>query len=98
MAIVASLPVAIKKNVMTTLDVFVEKGRQEGEQIGLQKGLQKGLKEGLQKGLKEKAEKGVRNLLKVSALNDEQIASAMEVPVDYVIRLRQEQASGDQER
>lgn len=46
--------------------------------------------EGKIEGLEEKAEKAVRNLVKISILTDEQIATALEVSVDYVVRIRKE--------
>ncbi|OJV17352.1 MAG: hypothetical protein BGO21_26070 [Dyadobacter sp. 50-39] len=61
-----SLPTQIRATVMSTLDVFVEKGR------------------------KQKTENAVRNLIKQSLLTDEQIATALEVPVQYVTGIRRE--------
>jgi len=76
--LIASLPTQIKETVMSTLDVFIEKGRKEGELKGKIEGQQ------------EKTENAVRNLIKQSLLNDEQIASALEVPVKYVTDVRRE--------
>lgn len=59
---------------MNTLDFFVEKGRNEG----------------IKEGHLEKTEKAVRNLIKQSVLTDDQIASALEVTVDYVADIRQQ--------
>ena len=59
---------------MNTLDVFVEKGRREGQQ--------------------KERDKAVRNLVKQSLLSDQQIASAFEVTVEYVARIRKELESG----
>ncbi len=53
---------------MSTLDIFVEKGRKEGDQ--------------------KRTENAVRNLVKQSLLSDNQIASAMEVTVNYVADIR----------
>ena len=64
--LMTSLPTQIKATVMSTLDVFVEKGRKEG------------------------IENAVRNLIKQSLLTDEQIASALEVTVQYVADLRRQ--------
>ncbi len=62
------VPANIKRTVMSTADVFIEKGKKIGDQ--------------------QKTEKIVRNLVKSSGLSDEQIASAAEVTVDYVARIR----------
>ncbi len=67
---------------MNTLDVFVEKGIKIGQE--------KGRQEGRQEGRREKTENAVRNLVKASILTDEQIAAALEVTVDYVVRIRKE--------
>jgi len=72
--LITSLPTQIKETVMSTLDIFVEKGRKEGEL----------------KGQREKTENAVRNLVKQSLLTDEQIASALEVTVDYVADIRKQ--------
>lgn len=42
------------------------------------------------KGRKEKTENAVRNLIKQSLLTDDQIASALEVTVDYVADIRKQ--------
>ncbi len=63
----------IKTNVMTTADVFVEKGK----------------KIGLEEGDRIRTEKIVHNLIKSTGLSDEQIAAAAEVTVSYVARIRE---------
>ena len=68
--LITSLPSQIKETVMSTLDVFVEKGRKEGDQ--------------------KRTENAVRNLIKQSLLSDDQIASAMEVTVNYVADIRRQ--------
>ncbi len=75
-AILENLPVTIKETVMSTLDIFVEKGKKIGRE------------EGRAEEKKKNAEKVVRNLIRVSALSDEQIASVAEVPVEYVTQMR----------
>lgn len=71
---ITALPTQIKETVMSTLDIFVEKGRKEGKIEGQQ----------------EKTENAVRNLIKQSLLTDEQIASALEVTVNYVTNIRKQ--------
>lgn len=72
--LITSLPTQIKETVMSTLDVFVEKGRKEGDQ--------------------NRTENAVRNLVKQSLLSNEQIASAMEVTVNYVADIRRQIKEG----
>ena len=72
-----SLPVQIKETVMSTLDIFVEKGRKQGI-------------EEAKREVQQKTENAARNLIKQSLLNDEQIASALEVTVNYVADIRQQ--------
>lgn len=91
--IVETLPKHIKTTVMSTLDIFVEKGKKIGFEKGIEEGLQKGIEEGLQKGRQESVEKVVRNLLRISHLSDEQIAAAAEVTPEYVAHIR-EQSQG----
>ena len=68
--LVTSLPNQIKETVMSTLDIFVEKGRKEGE-LG-------------------KSRTAAENLIKLSLLTDQQIASALEVTTDYVADIRRQ--------
>ncbi|WP_026632544.1 Rpn family recombination-promoting nuclease/putative transposase [Dyadobacter alkalitolerans] len=80
--LITSLPTQIKETVMSTLDIFVEKGRKEG--------LREGKLEGKIEGQQEKTANAVRNLIKQSLLTDEQIASALEVTVNYVADIRKQ--------
>ncbi|MGG7666556.1 hypothetical protein [Dyadobacter sp. BHUBP1] len=59
---------------MNTLDVFIEKGRRQG----------------IEEAMLQKTETMVRNLIKQSILNDDQIASALEVTVKYVADVRRQ--------
>jgi predicted transposase YdaD len=79
-AILETLPITIKETVMSTLDIFVEKGKKIGRV--------EGRVEGQIEGQKQKTEKVVRNLIKVSGLSDEQIASVAEVSVEYIAEIR----------
>ncbi|MGX5857941.1 Rpn family recombination-promoting nuclease/putative transposase [Dyadobacter jiangsuensis] len=76
--LITSLPTKIKATVMSTLDVFVEKGRKEGKI------------EGKIEGRQEKTDNAIRNLVKQSLLTNEQIASALEVAVSYVADIRRQ--------
>ncbi len=82
LAILEKLPIKIKDRVMSTLDIFVEKGIKIGEE--------KGIKIGEEKGRQEEREKTARNLIKISNLSDEQIATATDLSLEHVARLRKE--------
>ena len=48
-----------------------------------------GYKQGYEEGCHQALQKPIRNLVKLSLLTDEQIASAMKVTVDYVEGIRE---------
>ncbi len=50
----------------------------------------RGERRGIEKGRNAEREKTVRNLVKASVLTDEQIASALEVTLEYVAGIRKE--------
>ena len=83
LGILETLPAKIKDRVMSTLDIFVEKGIKIGEEKGIKIGEEKG------------REKTARNLIKISSLSDEQIATATDLPLDLVVRFRKELAKGE---
>ncbi|SDH41597.1 hypothetical protein SAMN04487996_13626 [Dyadobacter soli] len=62
---------------MNTLEIFEEKGR----------------KKGVEEGKQETTHKSVRNMIKQSSLTNEQIASIMEVSVNYVAEIREDLAA-----
>lgn len=84
--ILDSVPDTIKEKIMSTLDIFEKKG--------LEKGLKKGLLEGLQEGARKTRTEIVSNLIKVSTLTDEQIASAANVSVTFVADIRAGRSQG----
>lgn len=67
-----SLPDSIKKGVMNTLDIYIEKGR----------------KEGFEQGKNEKEFDIVENLITKLGLNDQQAAEIAEVPLSFVKKIR----------
>lgn len=75
--LIEEIPLTVKSTVMNTLDIFIEKGKKIGHQ------------DGIIEGDKKKTDKIVRNLVKSSGLTNEQIASAAEVTVDFVARIRE---------
>lgn len=86
--LLSSLPEPIKKTVMNTLDIYIEKGRKEGHK----EGIEKGRKEGIEKGHKEGMEKGkqdvIENLITELGLSDKQAARIAEVPESFVKKVR----------
>jgi hypothetical protein len=75
--IIETLPIALKKTVMSTLDIFVEKGKkmgiETGEKIGFDKALQK----------------NTRNML-FEGFSTETICKVLEVTPEYVARIQKE--------
>ena len=74
--ILNSLPEPVKKTIMNTLDVYIEKGRKEGR------------KEGIEKGRAEGKAEVVKNLIIQLGLSDAQAARIAEVPVAFVKKIR----------
>jgi len=70
--ILNSLPESIKKNVMNTLDIYIEKGR----------------KEGMEKGMEKKSFEVVENLITELGLSDKQAAHIAEVSETFVKKVR----------
>jgi flagellar biosynthesis/type III secretory pathway protein FliH len=74
--ILNSLPEPIKKTIMNTLDIYIEKGRKEGIEEGIEKGIEKG------------KEEEVRNLILKLGLTDKQAAEVAEVSTSFVKKIR----------
>lgn len=79
--IIELLPFTVKENVMTTLDIFIKKGREEGLTEGLQKGLEKGRNEGKMD--------VIANLLQNTDFSVEKIAALAAVPEEFVQSIRE---------
>lgn len=75
-ALLDPLPFKLKTKIMSTLDIFVKKGRQEGVEIGVEIGIE------------QTQQKIVSNLIKSSAWTDEQIASVADVTLEFVRKVR----------
>ena len=72
----------LKETVMNTLEIFEKKGIDKGLELGIEKGVEIG---------REKARiEIVSNLIKISTLTDEQIASVTDVTIDFVAKIRTE--------
>lgn len=54
-----SLPEPIKKTVMSTLDIYIEKGRKKGIEEGMEKGRKEGIEKGIEQGIERGIEKGI---------------------------------------
>lgn len=78
--ILNSLPETLKKDVMNTLDMYIEKGRKEG--------IEKGRKEGILEGIEKGKEEVVRNLLKTNKYTVSQIAGLACVPDSFVKKIK----------
>ncbi|PWJ57951.1 putative transposase YdaD [Dyadobacter jejuensis] len=76
------------------LDHAEKIGIEKGLEQGIEKGLEQGIEEGIAKGIEKGIEKTARNLVKSSILTNAQIASALEVSVEYVVNIRKEMDMG----
>ncbi len=82
--ILNSLPQPLKKDVMNTLELYIEKGRKEGIQEGIQKGIQRGIEQGVEKGIEKGREEIVRNLVKSGRFTPEEIARLAGVSESFI--------------
>lgn len=78
--IIELLPLTLKKTVMTTLDVFIQKGRKEGREEGREEGIKKGREEG-------KIDVIV-NLLQKTDFSVEKISAVAGVSEEFVENIR----------
>ena len=62
----------------------MEDYREEGLEEGRKKGLEEGLKEGREEGRRESLEDSARKLRSQGILSDEQIAEALDMPIEIV--------------
>ncbi|MFM9952086.1 MAG: hypothetical protein ACKV1O_29415 [Saprospiraceae bacterium] len=74
----------------------LEKGMEQGLEQGLEKGLEQGLQQGLTKGELLKARKVAMHILKKHPeWSDEEIAEVVEMPVSFILQVRQELLQGN---
>jgi predicted transposase/invertase (TIGR01784 family) len=78
--LITSIPNQNNETIMNTLEMLIERGRKEGIAEAFAEA-------------EKKTQNSVRNLIKQSMLTDEQIASAMDLPVNYVVEIRELMAS-----
>ncbi len=58
---VKALPAAIKEEVMSTYDMILQEGIEQGLQKGIQKGIEQGLQQGKEKNVNEVVLRGYQN-------------------------------------
>ncbi|MBX2922535.1 MAG: Rpn family recombination-promoting nuclease/putative transposase [Chitinophagaceae bacterium] len=75
-----SLPEPIKKTIMSTLDIYIERGRKEGIKEGIGKGIEKGIEKG--------REQVVQNLLAAGKFSLSEIAGFAGVTESFVKKVR----------
>ncbi|MCC6289400.1 MAG: Rpn family recombination-promoting nuclease/putative transposase [Chitinophagaceae bacterium] len=71
-----SLPEPIKKTIMSTLDIYIEKGRK------------KGIEEGIEKGIEKKSREFIQNLLTAGKFSVSEIAAFAGVTEPFVKKVR----------
>ncbi|MBX2921963.1 MAG: Rpn family recombination-promoting nuclease/putative transposase [Chitinophagaceae bacterium] len=79
-----SLPEPIKKTIMSTLDIYIEKGRKKGIEEGIEKGIEKGIKKGIEK----KSLEFIQNLLSAGKFSVSEIAGFAGVTESFVKKVR----------
>jgi hypothetical protein len=95
--IIEKLPEGVKSKVMSTLDIFMEKGKQIGKQIGIligEQGKAEAEARAEARAKEEKTYQACRNLIKLGADNVF-ICRALEVDEVYVERVREEMLQGE---
>lgn len=86
--ILNSLPDSIKKDIMNTLDIYLERGKKEGFEKGMEKGMEKGIEKGIEKGKGEKEFEIVEKLILKLGLDDKQVAEVADVSTGFVKKVR----------
>lgn len=87
--IVDLLSVTLKDSVMSTLDIFIEKGRKEGLEVGMEKGLKTGIEKGRMEAEAKKNFEFVKNLLSTGNFSTAYIASLASVTEAFVLQVKQ---------
>jgi len=82
--------ILIEEGLQKGLEKGLQEGRQEGLQKGLEKGLQEGRQEGLQEGRQKTRKEDVSKLLAKGVLTPEQIASALDLDLSWVLEIQAE--------
>lgn len=78
--ILNSLPEQIKRTIMSTLDIYIEKGRK--------KGMEEGIEKGIEKGVAQKSNEFVENLLSNTSFEIDKIAALANVSETFVKKVR----------
>ena len=68
----------------------LEHGMKRGLKQGLEEGMKRGLEQGLEQGAQSNAVASAKNLIKLGILTSEQISLAVSLPLEQVIKLKEE--------
>jgi len=94
----------LEKGMEQGLEQGMQQGLQQGMQQGMQQGLQQGVQQGMQQGMQQGLTKGellkarkvaVRLLEKHPEWSDLEIAELIEMPVSFILQVRQELLQGN---
>ncbi len=73
-----------------TIDDEKEDAYEEGLADGISQGIQQGISQGISQGIQQKAVENARNLLTMNLLSHEQIAQAVDLPLEKVKELAEQ--------
>lgn len=88
--VIEELPLTIKRKVMSTYDLLIEKGIEKGIEQGIERGIEKGIKQGIEQGIERGKTAVVANLIQQLGFDDETAAGVAEVPVEFVRKVRED--------
>ena len=80
--VIEELPLTIKRKVMSTYDLLIEKG--------IERGIEQGIEQGIERGTAQKGYAVVANLIQQLGFDDETAAGVAEVPVEFVRKVRED--------
>jgi len=84
--VIKSIPEPIRENIMTTYTMLIEKGKKEGELIGIQKGEQIGIQKGKLEGKIEGITEVVFNLFE-EGFEMSRIAKIVKMPEEEIVSI-----------
>jgi predicted transposase/invertase (TIGR01784 family) len=84
-----SLSGKTKNTIMSTLDIFIEKGRKEGRKQGIEQGIEKGLVPGIEQGEERKSYEVVKNLLAANKFTTAEVANFASVSEAFVLQVKE---------
>src|SRR5690606_22637368 len=80
--VIEELPLTIKRKVMSTYDLLIEKG--------IERGIEKGIKQGIEQGIERGKITVVENLLRIGKFTVSEIANYATVTEDFVRKVRED--------